>query len=88
MMFEIFLPCYFGNELSHASSKLSTAVFHSNWIEEELSYKKSLIVLMENLKKDMKITAFGIIDVNLETFKNAVQSAYSLHAVLKNLNSK
>jgi odorant receptor len=88
MTIEIFLPCYFGNELSVASSKLSTAFFHSNWLEENQSYKNTMKILKENLKRDMKISAFGMFHVNLKSFTSIVNSAYSFFAVLKKVNGK
>jgi odorant receptor len=88
MILEIYVPFYFCNELSVASSKLSAAVFHSNWIKKTQRYKNSMLILMENLKKDMKINAFGVFDVSLDNFLKIVNSAYSLFALLKKLNSK
>lgn len=83
---EIFLPCYFGNELSVASSKLSTSLFHSDWIKGNKALKKTIIIFMENTKKDIKISTFGFFDINLSTFTRIGNSAYSLFAVLKRVN--
>jgi odorant receptor len=88
MTLEVFLPCYFGNELSVASLKLSAAFFHSSWIDKSLSYKNSMLVLMENMKQDIRISTFGLFHVNLETFTGILNSAYSLFAVLKKINAK
>jgi odorant receptor len=88
MSFEIFLPCYFGNELSKASSKLSTAVFHSQWTRENKCDEKCKMIFMENLKKDMKISAWQFFNVNLESFTTIVNATYSLYAVLQKLNAK
>lgn len=88
MVVEIFLPCYFGNELSVASLKLSTAFFHSNWIEQKAKDEKSMLVFMEYSKNEFKISAFGVFNLNLETFKSIGNTAYSLFAVLKRLNLK
>ena len=86
MTLEIFLPCYFGNELSIASSKLSTALFHSNWINANKKDKDTAKIFMENTKKDLSITAFNAFEVNLTTFGKIVNSAYSLFAILKRVN--
>jgi 7tm Odorant receptor len=87
VVLEIFLPCFFGNKLTLASSKLSTSLFHSNWIDEDKSFKKIVKIFMENTKKDLKISAFGIFDVNLATFSRIGNAAYSLLAVLKHVNN-
>lgn len=83
---EIFLPCYFGNELSSASSKLSMAFFHSDWIDEGSSLKSLGEIFMENTKQDLKISAFGVFDANLSSFGRIANSAYSLFAVLRRIN--
>lgn len=84
---DIFLLCYFGHELFLVSSKLLNAIFYSNWIEDEID-KKSMFIFMENLKRDMEISAFKIFHINLDTFTTIVNSTYSLLAVLQNLNSQ
>jgi odorant receptor len=83
MTLEIFLPCYFGNELSVASSKLSEALFHSNWYKGNHKVAKAVKIFIENTKKDMKISAFGVFEVNLANFSKIINSAYSLFSVLK-----
>jgi odorant receptor len=88
MTLEIFLPCYFGNELSIASGKLSQALFHSEWIENNKNLGSTMKIFMENMKKETKISAFGIFHVNLTTFNSILNSAYSLFAVLKRVNNK
>ena len=87
MTLEIFLPCYFGNELSIASSKLSVALFHSNWIVGDKNLRNSVKFFMENTKKNMKLSAFGVFEVNLATFSRICNSAYSLFAILKRVSN-
>lgn len=86
MTLEIFLPCYFGNELSIASSKLSTALFHSNWISGDEKLKNIVKIFMENTKKETKLSAFRVFEVNLATFSRICNSAYSLFAILERVN--
>jgi odorant receptor len=86
MTLEIFLPCYFGNELSFASARLSTSLFGSEWFEGNKELKTTMKIFMENTKKEIKISAFGIFDANLATFTSIINSAYSFFAVLKNIN--
>lgn len=88
MVLEIFLPCYFGNELSFASAKLSLGMFHSDWYNSSLKSRKTAIIFMENTKKDLQIPAFRVFDSNLATFTSIGNSAYSLFAVLKQVHGK
>lgn len=84
MVFQVFLPCYFGNELTELSNKLSTQIFHSNWILNNECYKTALKLFMENTKKPLKTEAIGMIAMNFATFTSICNSAYSLSAVFKN----
>lgn len=88
MVMEIFLPCYFGNEILIASSKLSASLFHAEWMQNDLKLMTNKKTVMENMKYVMKIRAFGIYKVNLETFNSILNTAYSLFAVLKRVNGR
>lgn len=65
------------------SKKLSTGLFHSDWYYENHSYKKSMTIFMEYLKKPVKMSAIGLFEVNLESFTSICNSAYSLFAIFK-----
>lgn len=86
MVIEILLPCYFGQELSTASSKLSNAMFHAPVLSGDFDMK-TVKIYMENTKNDLEITAFGIFKVNVETFGSICIMAYRLFAVLKNVRT-
>ncbi|CAO1329041.1 unnamed protein product [Diamesa serratosioi] len=85
MTLQIFLPCYFGNEILISSQHLSMDLFHSDWINKSYKFKIAMKLFMENSKKPIKITAFGIFEVNLATFTSICNSAFSLYAVFKNV---
>jgi odorant receptor len=88
MTLEIFLPCYFGNELSIASTKLSSALIGSKWFECDKKLKSTMKIFMENTKKEMKMSAFGVFIINLETFTTLINLTYSYYSVLKRINDK
>jgi 7tm Odorant receptor len=88
MVLELFVPLYFGNDLSIASSRFSTALFHSDWTRGSKKLKQAMKMFMENTKKDLKISAFGLFNSDLATFTSVLNFAYSLFAVLKRMNEK
>jgi cation transporter-like permease len=88
MVLELFIPLYFGNDLSIASSRLSTALFHSDWSKATKKTKQMMKMFMINTKKDLKISAFGLFNSDLATFTSVLNFAYSLFAVLKRMNEK
>lgn len=85
MTLQIFLPCVFGQMLLDASNKLNTSLFKSGWISRDKKFKSAMTIAMENFKKTLKISAFGIFDVDLATFSRIGNSAFSLYAFLKSL---
>lgn len=68
MLFEIFLPCFFGNEIMLASNNLSYSLFSSEWTEQNISYKKKMIIFTERLRRPIVITAGKIVNLSLITF--------------------
>jgi HJR/Mrr/RecB family endonuclease len=87
MTLEIFLPCYFNSQLAAASSKFSTALFHANWTNGRKKLQSSAKIFAENTKKEMKLMAFCEFELNLTSFLKIINSAYTLFAVLKNINN-
>lgn len=81
----IFLPCFFGNEVTVASSRLSTSLFHSDWVHLDLEMKGLIKTFMENGKREMVIVAFGFRKIDLNVFMRLFHCAYVLFAFLKTL---
>lgn len=87
VVLQLLLPFYFGNELIVASEKLSTSLFHCQWHEQSEKFKTSMKIFMEDGKNPVKISAYKVFDLSLETFMKIINFAYSLYAVLKRVNS-
>lgn len=83
MIVQILLPCYAGTLLIIANENLPVDLFHSNWAGESKEFKMAMRIFMENAKKTVKISAFGIFDLSLENFVRIMNSTYTLYAVLK-----
>ncbi|CRK90842.1 CLUMA_CG004532, isoform A [Clunio marinus] len=88
MMIQIFLPCYYGNELTLISNKISTTLFHSKWLDGSKKYKKAVTIFMENAKRSINISAFGFVFVDIGTLTTILNSTYSLYALVSKLNTK
>ena len=52
-------------------------------MKSDVQLKKMMRIFMENSKKNVKIVAYDVVHVNLETFFAILNAAYSLFAVLK-----
>jgi odorant receptor len=81
---QTFIPFYFGNEISAASDKLSSRLFHSNWMIKNKQFKAAMKIFMENVKKPIVVkTVLGVFKVDLVTFLWICNSAYTVFNVLK-----
>ena len=83
MVIQIYLPCFYGTEISIMSEKLTTSLFHSEWYLGNRSFRTLILIFMEFAKRPIEIMAMGVFIVNLETFTAICNSAYSLFAILK-----
>lgn len=82
MVLQVFLPCFYGNEILVASSKISTSLFHhSKWLNGNKHYKAAVKIFLENAKKSIKIQAFSLVSIDFTTFTRICNSAYSLYAL-------
>jgi maltodextrin utilization protein YvdJ len=81
---QVFIPCYYGSELSAASDKLSSQLFYSHWMIKNKKFKSAIKIFMENVKKPILVkTALGMFKVDLTTFMWICNSAYTIFNVLK-----
>ena len=62
-------------------------MYESAWITADQTLGKNMKMFMENVKKEIKFSAYGLFNANLMTFTSVVNSAYSLFAVLKSVNN-
>lgn len=85
MVLQVYLPCYYGNEVSYASEKIATSLFHSDWINSNKKYKAAMTIFAENSKKPIKINGFGRVNIDFEMFTTIFNSAYSLFALFQNM---
>lgn len=87
MVLQILIPCFFGNDVSLCSEKLSTSLFHSHWHNKSKKFRAAMKMFLENTKNQIHLTAAdGIFQVNLATFLRIINSAYSMYAVLQRIN--
>ncbi|KAJ3663643.1 hypothetical protein Zmor_007884 [Zophobas morio] len=79
---QIFLYCFFGNEVQVTSDKLSYAAFESNWMELSVATKKMLIFFTMNLQKPVQLSALDLFYLTLDTFMRIMKTAWSYFAFL------
>jgi hypothetical protein len=89
VLFVFFLPSYVGQELISESEKLNQSLFDFLQVKKSKKLTSSLLIVMERLKHPFKVRAFGVFTINLDTFLNIINMAYSLFTAMKTvLNGK
>lgn len=68
ILVQIFLPCYFGSDLGLSAGELVSGNYHSNWIEQDIRYRRMMVLFMEYLKKPPLLRAGNYFPITRETF--------------------
>lgn len=65
---QIFLPCYFANEVVIASENLNTNMYETNWMDLPREHRQIIIIYMERLKRTLNFTVGGLFLLDMDTF--------------------
>ncbi|RZC39969.1 7tm 6 domain containing protein, partial [Asbolus verrucosus] len=65
---QVFMYCWFGNQIEVKSSELSYAVFESNWTGLPPAVKKNFIIFVLRVQRPLKMAALNLFYLSLETF--------------------
>ncbi|RZB40488.1 7tm 6 domain containing protein [Asbolus verrucosus] len=84
---QVFLYCWFGNEIEVKSAKLPYAVFASDWTSLPPEIKRDLVIFLLRIHRPLKMSAFGLFNLSLETFVKIMRTAWSYFALLRQVNS-
>ncbi|VVC98469.1 unnamed protein product [Leptidea sinapis] len=80
---ELFLYCYFGNELTVESDQLAGAAYAMRWEDTSLPFRRSLLLLMLRARRPLRPAAGRVLPLSLETFLKILKSSYTFYAVLR-----
>ncbi|XP_063925970.1 odorant receptor 42a-like [Zophobas morio] len=83
---QIFMYCWFGEEVQAKSSKLSYAVFESDWMDLSEEIKKKLLFFGMHLKP-VRISALNVFYLSLDTYMGIMKTAWSYFALLYQVSS-
>ncbi|XP_036329785.1 odorant receptor 94a-like [Rhagoletis pomonella] len=86
MVLQIFIPCFYGNEIITYSSDLNNAIYSSNWTQCSPRIRKYLVIYMEMLQRPVRVRAGNFFDISLVVFSKTMNNTYSLVALLLNMN--
>lgn len=88
MTYQIFIPCYYGSAVQAKSEQLPGGLMAAGWLGASAAFRRSLTVVGERVKRTIQPFAGGLFAVGLPTFVAVMKTAYSLMAVLKNIEKQ
>nr|AQQ73504.1 olfactory receptor 24 [Heliconius melpomene rosina] len=86
ILIQIFMYCYYGNEVTIESENLTGSAYSMNWLEINLKLRRHVILFMERIKRPIQPLAGRIIPLSNNTFVSIVKNSYTFYALLKNTN--
>ena len=84
MAVEILPACYYGSIMEFEFQHLTYALFSSNWMDQDVRFKKNLRIFAEQANKPLYVMAW-LVRINMNSFLVACKNAYSLFAVVMNV---
>ncbi|XP_036332422.1 odorant receptor 94a-like [Rhagoletis pomonella] len=82
MSMEIFLPCYYANELTVQSEKLSYHLYCCDWTGMSVYNRRIIFLYMQYLNQPLVLHAGQFFKIGLPIFSKTMNNAYSLLALL------
>nr|QAB43918.1 olfactory receptor OR39 [Oedaleus asiaticus] len=86
MFYELFLYCWYGNELLSESERLRTSAYACGWEGSGAGFLRSLRVVMARLQRPLCLTAGKFHRISRETFLLLLNGSYSYFALLHQMN--
>lgn len=68
MMLQVFLPSYFGSEISLNFRNLTNALYNSNWRQATVEQKRLIIIFMGHLNNPVVLKACRVFPIGRESF--------------------
>ncbi|XP_049812352.1 putative odorant receptor 92a [Schistocerca nitens] len=88
MFYELFLYCWYGNELLSESERLQTSAYGCGWPDAGAGFQRTLRVAMARLQRPICLTAGKFYKISRETFLLLLNGSYSYFALLHQMNDR
>ncbi|XP_065364980.1 odorant receptor 42b-like [Calliphora vicina] len=85
---EIFPLCYYAQCLMDESNRLSDVIFHSNWVDQDVRYRKMLIFFIHRSQRTIEFTAGKLFPITLNSFLGIAKFSFSLYTFIKEMGIK
>uniref|UniRef100_A0A3F2ZED1 Odorant receptor n=1 Tax=Phlebotomus papatasi TaxID=29031 RepID=A0A3F2ZED1_PHLPP len=77
ILFQLFIPCVFGEFIRIKMERLSTTLYLTNWYDLSLKDQKSFLLILGTTQRQYGLKAAGMYDVNIYTFIKIIKMGAS-----------
>ncbi|XP_065369362.1 odorant receptor 67c-like [Calliphora vicina] len=82
-MLQVFIVCYYGDELMTASLKVGDAAYNQNWFNASIRYKKMILLIIRRSQRPSCITPPTFTAVSFESYMKVISMSYRFFALLR-----
>ncbi|XP_017065730.1 putative odorant receptor 71a isoform X2 [Drosophila eugracilis] len=86
MIMQIMLPSIYGNDVINSANMLTDSLYNSDWPDMNPRMRRLILMFMVYLNRPMSLKAGGFFHIGLPLFTKTINQAYSLLALLLNMN--
>ncbi|XP_029669165.1 putative odorant receptor 71a [Formica exsecta] len=83
MLMQIFLYCWYGNEVTLKSIDVGTAIYEMDWTRLRIRVMKDLMIIIIRAGNPVKMSSGYVVTLNIESFMNILKISYSSYNFLK-----
>ncbi|GAB1863873.1 Odorant receptor [Camponotus japonicus] len=83
MLMQLFLYCWYGNEVTLKSIDVSTAIYEMDWTTLRVRVMKNLMIIMMRAGTPIKMSSGYIVILSTDSFMSILKISYSTYNFLK-----
>ncbi|KAJ3663549.1 hypothetical protein Zmor_007802 [Zophobas morio] len=84
---QIFMYCWFGNEVQVKSNNVSFAIYESKWPDFSKEIQKDIWFFMSRSQTPLRMSTLNVFYLSLESFMSILKTSWSYFALLQQVNS-
>nr|ALD51499.1 odorant receptor 34 [Locusta migratoria] len=88
VIYEIFMYCWYADDILYQSSRLAMSAYACNWPGAPPQLQRALVFIIRRTQRPLGLTAGKFYYVSRETFVRLMSASYSYYALLNQVNDK
>ncbi|KAK4882956.1 hypothetical protein RN001_006275 [Aquatica leii] len=88
LVFATYLINACGENVTHESNQIANTVYEIDFVGTDLRFQKSLVTLMRQSQKPIRVKAGKFMDISLIAYTQIMKTSYTIYAMLKTTNGK